>query len=110
MIHPCNFIFKKEISRVSNTANNKLNVVDVRKPWEWTADHIKGAVNIPLDYINDQMSNLEKDQTYHLHCLGGYRSIIAASILKSRGYHKLVDIAGGYNSIVETSIPRTVVA
>ncbi|MEQ9406049.1 MAG: MBL fold metallo-hydrolase [Cyclobacteriaceae bacterium] len=87
-----------------------LNVMDVRKPGEWQTDHIEGAMNLPLDYISEQMDKLDKDTTYHVHCLGGYRSIIAASILKSRGYHNLVDIAGGYKSIVATKIPREALA
>ncbi len=84
-----------------------LNVVDVRKPGEWEIDHIEGAENIPLDFINEQMNKYDHDKQYHLHCLGGYRSVIAASILKSRGYHNIVDIAGGYKDIVKTDIPRT---
>ncbi len=87
-----------------------LNVVDVRKPGEWATDHIEGAENIPLDYINGEMHRLDKDKTYHVHCLGGYRSIIAISILKSRGYHNMIDIAEGYRTILQTSIPRVVEA
>ncbi|MEP1096532.1 MAG: MBL fold metallo-hydrolase [Cyclobacteriaceae bacterium] len=92
----------------SDFESTDLNIVDVRKPGEWSADHIEGAENLPLDFINDQMEKLDKEKTYHVHCLGGYRSVIAISILKSRGYHKLVDIAEGYKAITETSIPRTI--
>ncbi len=88
---------------------DNLNVVDVRKPGEWAVDHIKDAINVPLDYLNEQLDKLDKNSTYHLHCQGGYRSIIAASILKSRGYHNLVDIAGGFKSVLNTAIPRTVI-
>jgi glyoxylase-like metal-dependent hydrolase (beta-lactamase superfamily II)/rhodanese-related sulfurtransferase len=84
-----------------------LNILDVRKPGEWALDHIENSENFPLDFINDEMNKLEKDKMYHLHCLGGYRSMIASSILKSRGYHKLIDIRGGYNDIVKTEIVRT---
>ncbi len=87
---------------------DNLNVVDVRKPGEWSSDHIEGATNLPLDYINDEMHKLDRKKTYHMHCLGGYRSIIAISILKSRGYHNLVDIAEGYRAIQQTTIPRVV--
>lgn len=90
--------------------NEPINVIDVRKPTEWEIDHVEGATNLPLDYISEQMEKLNKDTTYHLHCLGGYRSIIAASILKSRGYHHLMDVAGGYNAIAETDILRKVIA
>ncbi|MEP5611494.1 MAG: MBL fold metallo-hydrolase [Cyclobacteriaceae bacterium] len=88
--------------------NEDLNVLDVRKPGEWSIDHVEGAENVPLDFISDQMNKLDKAKTYHVHCLGGYRSVIAISILKSRGYHNLVDIAEGYKAITKTSIPRTV--
>lgn len=92
------------------TENEDVNVVDVRKPGEWFADHVDGAENLPLDFIsdNDQMDKIDKNKTYHVHCLGGYRSVIAISILKSRGYHKLIDIKEGYRAIAETSIPRVV--
>lgn len=87
-----------------------LNVVDVRKPTEWEIDHIVGAQNMPLDYISEQINQLDREETYHIHCLGGYRSIIAASILKSRGYHNLIDVAGGFRAIKETNVPRKVLA
>ena len=92
----------------SAVMSGDANIVDVRKPGEWSADHIAGAENTPLDFINDEMSKLDINKTYHVHCLGGYRSVIAISILKSRGYHKLIDIKEGYRAIVETSIPREV--
>jgi len=90
----------------ASLGNEDLNVLDVRKPGEWTVDHVEGAENVPLDFISDQMDKLDKDKTYHVHCLGGYRSVIAISILKSRGYHNLIDVAEGYKAITKTSIPR----
>lgn len=84
-----------------------LKVLDVRKPGEFSAEHVEDAISFPLDYINDHMDELNSESTYHVHCLGGYRSMIAASILKSRGYHKVVDVAGGYRAISETEVPRT---
>jgi len=84
-----------------------LTVLDVRKPSEFQSEHVEDAQNFPLDYINDNFDELDKNQTYHVHCAGGYRSMIAASILKSRGIHKLVDIAGGFKAISETDIPKT---
>jgi glyoxylase-like metal-dependent hydrolase (beta-lactamase superfamily II)/rhodanese-related sulfurtransferase len=84
-----------------------LNVVDVRKPSEFSAEHVEDAANHPLDYINEEMEKLEEDKTYHVHCAGGYRSMIAASILKSRGFHNLVDVAGGYKAISQTDISTT---
>ena len=85
----------------------ELNIMDVRKPGEYEAEHVEEAENIPLDYINDLMDKIDDNKTYHVHCAGGYRSVIAASILKSRGYHNLVDIAGGFKAISETSVPTT---
>jgi glyoxylase-like metal-dependent hydrolase (beta-lactamase superfamily II)/rhodanese-related sulfurtransferase len=84
-----------------------LNVLDVRKPSEFSAEHVEDANNLPLDYINENMEDIDRENEYHIHCAGGYRSMIAASILKSRGFHKVVDIAGGFASISKTSIPRT---
>lgn len=84
-----------------------LTVLDVRKPTEFQSEHVENAQNFPLDFINDNFDELDKDQTYHVHCAGGYRSVIAASIMKSRGIHNLVDIAGGFKAISETDIPRT---
>jgi hydroxyacylglutathione hydrolase len=89
-------------------ASQAINtVLDVRKPTEYLSQHVKGAVNMPLDYINKNMDKLDRSQSYHLHCLGGYRSMIMASILKARGFENLVDIAGGWRAIAETSAPVT---
>ena len=84
-----------------------LNIMDVRKPGEFDAEHIEDAENIPLDYLSEQMEKINPDKLYHVHCAGGYRSVIAASILKSRGIHNLIDIAGGYKDIKATDIPVT---
>ena len=84
-----------------------IHVMDVRKPGEFDAEHVEDAESIPLDYLSEQMDKVDPDKEYHIHCAGGYRSVIAASILKSRGFHKLVDIAGGYKDIKATDIPVT---
>lgn len=84
-----------------------VKVLDVRKPSEYQAEHVDGAENLPLDFINDQMGEVSKEQEYHLHCAGGYRSMIAASIFKARGFHQIVDISGGFKAIQETEIPTT---
>ena len=84
-----------------------LNVLDARKPNEYLSEHIVVASNFPLDYINENIETLDKNKTYHIHCAGGYRSIITSSILKARGFHNLVDIAGGFEAISETAIPKT---
>lgn len=84
-----------------------VNLVDVRKPGEYENEHVVNAMHYPLDYMNDNLNTLDKDTTYHIHCAGGYRSVIAISLLMQNGYTKLVDIAGGYGAIQNTSIPRT---
>lgn len=87
--------------------SGNLNVLDVRKPSEFSAEHVKDAQSFPLDFINNHMDELSKDTNYHIHCAGGYRSMIAASILKSRGFHQVVDVQGGYQAISQTDIPTT---
>ena len=84
-----------------------INILDVRKPSEYETEHVENAVNFPLDYINENMDEVDRDTEYHVHCLGGYRSMIAASILKSRGYHNVIDIAGGFREIEKTDLPLT---
>ena len=87
--------------------DGNAHVMDVRKPGEFEAEHVEGAESIPLDYISEQMDKVNPDKTYHVHCAGGYRSVIAASILKSRGFHNLIDVAGGYKDIKATDVPTT---
>lgn len=85
----------------------KVEVLDVRKPGEFEAEHVEDATSFPLDFINDHIGKLDADSEYFVHCAGGYRSVIAASILKSRGIHKLVDIAGGMSAIVDAGVKVT---
>ncbi|MEO9484614.1 MAG: MBL fold metallo-hydrolase [Ekhidna sp.] len=88
-------------------ADGNIHVMDVRKPGEFEGEHVEDAESIPLDYISEQMDKVDPDKTYHVHCAGGYRSVIAASILKSRGFHNLVDVAGGFKDIKATDVPVT---
>ncbi len=78
------------------------SIMDVRRPGEYSAEHIKDADNFPLDYLNDFMSDIDKNKEYFVHCAGGYRSVIACSILKSRGFDKIVNIEGGFKAIQES--------
>jgi len=87
-----------------NKFSDDIPVFDVRKPSEFSTSHVKGADNTPLDFINKHFTQFPKDKTFYIHCAGGYRSVIAASILKSRGIHNLVDIAGGFKMIQEVGI------
>jgi glyoxylase-like metal-dependent hydrolase (beta-lactamase superfamily II)/rhodanese-related sulfurtransferase len=77
-------------------------ILDVRKNSEHLSEHILGAVNAPLDYVNDSMLKAEKDKTWYVHCAGGYRSMIFASILKARGYDNLIDVSGGFKAIKDS--------
>jgi glyoxylase-like metal-dependent hydrolase (beta-lactamase superfamily II)/rhodanese-related sulfurtransferase len=82
-------------------------VFDVRKPGEYSAEHILDVPSTPLDFINDHLSEFPKEGNFYLHCAGGYRSMIAASILKARGYHNVIDIKGGFAAIKKTGIKTT---
>ncbi|MCX6200420.1 MAG: MBL fold metallo-hydrolase [Bacteroidetes bacterium] len=87
--------------------NNETNVIDVRRVNEFENEHVVEAENKPLDSINDWTNELLKDKKYFVHCAGGYRSMVAASILKARGFHNITEVAGGYGAIAKTSIPKT---
>ncbi|WP_424000937.1 MBL fold metallo-hydrolase [Maribacter sp. IgM3_T14_3] len=82
-------------------------VFDVRKESEYLSEHIIDAKNTPLDFLNDHLAEFPNKKTFYVHCAGGYRSMIASSILKSRGIHNLVDVKGGFKDIKEASIPVT---
>ena len=82
-------------------------IVDVRKQGEYLSEHVVDAVNVELDYFNDQMASVPQEGTFYVHCAGGYRSVIAASILKARGYHNMVDVAGGFKAIKEAGLNVT---
>ncbi|MEI7582225.1 MBL fold metallo-hydrolase [Runella sp.] len=79
--------------------NPTLAAFDVRKKSEYDSEHVIGVENLPLDFLNDNMAQINPDKTYYLHCAGGYRSMIAVSILKARGFNNLVDVAGGFAAI-----------
>lgn len=83
--------------------DENLVVVDVRKETEFGNGHVKDAVNIPLNEMMDpgSMANLEEHQNIYVHCAGGYRSVIAASLIKRQGIHNLRNVLGGWNKIKE---------
>jgi len=87
--------------------DKQAKVVDVRKISEFEAQHIENATLAPLAQINEHMAAFEEGKTNYIHCAGGYRSVIAASILKARGIHNIVNIAGGFKAIEQTAIPKT---
>ncbi|SRX55227.1 rhodanese-like domain-containing protein [Aequorivita sp. CIP111184] len=86
---------------------NDVPIFDVRNDGEFSNGHIPEAILTPLGFPNEHMKNFPKVEKFYLYCAGGYRSVIAASILKSRGIHNVVDVAGGFAAIKKTDIPIT---
>ena len=84
-----------------------MELLDVRKESEFSAQHLVGSVNFPLDFINRNMSQVNSDKKYYLYCNSGYRSVIAASILKARGIQEVVNITEGWQGLVKTDIAKT---
>lgn len=87
--------------------NAKPPVFDVRKENEYLSEHVVNAENTPLSNLNEFLAEFPKEENFYVHCQGGYRSIIAASILKSRGIHNFIDISGGFKAIATTDVPKT---
>lgn len=87
--------------------NANTHVLDVRKPGEYESEHLASSLTRPLDYINEWTKEIDPKETYYIHCAGGYRSMIAASILKARGAEHVIDIAGGYEAIKSTALERS---
>lgn len=88
---------------------DKTPVFDVRKPAEYASEHLQIAENTPLDFLNNYITEFPKKENFYVHCAGGYRSVIAASIIKARGFHNVVNVLGGYDAITTTTIERTAV-
>ncbi len=87
--------------------NERPLTIDVRKVSEFQSEHLVDAVNIPLNVLNNHLAEFPKDKPFILHCAGGYRSMIAASMLKQRGYDNFVDVIGGFADLKNTSVPKT---
>jgi glyoxylase-like metal-dependent hydrolase (beta-lactamase superfamily II)/rhodanese-related sulfurtransferase len=98
----------KEIDTILTVSVNELaeikdpTIVDIRKASEFSSEHIKDAINAPLDYINDSMKKIFAEKRQYIHCNTGYRSLTFISILQSRGYRNLVDVRGGFEEIKES--------
>lgn len=102
----------KEIDNIQSITVEKLaaihkqspsiNILDVRKHSEYESEHIVGAENLPLDFVNDAMAKIDRNNTYYVHCAGGYRSMIFNSILRARGFNNLIDVQGGMKAIRES--------
>jgi rhodanese-related sulfurtransferase len=105
----------KEIDHVKRISATELEnkhtenpiIIDVRKKSEFDSEHVLNAINLPLNQMNQRFAEIPQNQPFILHCAGGYRSMIAASILKSRGYHDFVDVEGGMSEILKTATPKT---
>jgi len=95
-ISPITLVHKMKLSDV--------NILDVRRKSEHDSEHVHGAINVPLDYINESMAKIDKNKKYYVHCAGGYRSMIFISILKARGYNNLIDITGGFKAMKESGL------
>jgi hydroxyacylglutathione hydrolase len=98
----------KEVDQIKSISADELaeltspNIIDARKKSEFDSEHLLDAENMPLDTINDNMASIDRNKTYHVHCAGGYRSMIFASILKARGFDNIIDVKGGYKALKET--------
>ncbi len=93
--------FAKEVNVKADT------VIDARRESEYRAEHVEESYNKPLDQINSWFAEMNLDKPFYLHCAGGYRSMIAASILKSRGVHNFKEIEGGFKAIAEAGVSKT---
>ncbi len=82
--------------------NPEIHIIDVRKKSEYDSEHIVGAENAPLDFVNETMKLVNPEKTYYVHCAGGYRSMSFASILKSRGFDNLINVDGGFKEIKDS--------
>jgi glyoxylase-like metal-dependent hydrolase (beta-lactamase superfamily II)/rhodanese-related sulfurtransferase len=82
--------------------NPEINILDVRKESEFKSEHILGAINSPLDYIDKSMSIIDPHKTYYVHCAGGYRAMAFVSILKAKGFTNLIDVNGNFKDIKDT--------
>lgn len=91
----------------ANEQGEANKVLDVRKVSEYQAEHLEDALNFPLSELNDHLAELPKEEPFYVHCAGGYRSVIAGSILKSRGIHNLINVEGGFKALKETSVKTT---
>lgn len=104
-IDTVNRITPEQFASEVNLENDK--VVDVRKESEYAAEHVDAAFSKPLAYINEWVKDINPQEHFYIHCAGGYRSMIAASILQARGYRNFTEVEGGFNAIKQTDVPKT---
>lgn len=100
-------ISAQELEKIA--ISKAVHIIDVRKPTEFLSERLEQAESFPLDTINNWLNHLDKNETKYLHCAGGYRSMIATSILRKEGYKNIIDVAEGANAIFNnTDLKRTV--
>lgn len=99
-------ISAKELEKIASS--KEVKIIDVRKPTEFLSERLEQAESFPLDEINKWLNKIDKNEPKYLHCAGGYRSMIATSILRKEGYHNIIDIEGGANAIFNnTTLKKT---
>jgi glyoxylase-like metal-dependent hydrolase (beta-lactamase superfamily II)/rhodanese-related sulfurtransferase len=104
-IDTVNRITSEQFSKEVKIGESKI--IDIRKETEYSAEHVEEAYNKPLASINEWIKDINPDTHFYLHCAGGYRSMIAASILQARGFRNFTEIEGGFNAIAKTNVPKT---
>ena len=97
-------MFAEEIQAELKAAHPPL-ILDIRNPREWSSKHIPGSVNIPLNHLQDRLAEIPLDRRIAVHCAGGYRSAIAASILHQRGVNNLIEMTGGLAAWESAKLP-----
>ncbi|WP_341214598.1 MBL fold metallo-hydrolase [uncultured Wocania sp.] len=96
-----------EFKQIEDDIQNDIPVFDVRKLDEFRSEHVVNAHHTSLSEINEHLAEYPENETFYVHCAGGYRSMIAASILKSRGMHNLIDVKGGFEAIKAAGVETT---
>jgi glyoxylase-like metal-dependent hydrolase (beta-lactamase superfamily II)/rhodanese-related sulfurtransferase len=96
-----------DIDELEKIYGDDLLIFDVRKKSEYDSEHLIGAENVPLNEINKHLAEFPKDKKFYLHCGSGYRSMLAASMLKQRGWENLADVRAGFDGIKESSLPKS---
>ncbi len=106
-ITPEQFALRLSSGQASEVKIGENKIIDVRKESEYAAEHIEEAYSKPLAYINDWVKDINPQEHFYLHCAGGYRSMMSASILQARGYRNFTEVEGGFNAIAKTNVPKT---
>lgn len=99
-------ISAEEFAKIADSDKN-INVLDVRNVGEYLSEHLVAATNHPLGSLAESMESLDMNGTYYIHCAGGYRSMAAAALLHADGFKNIIDVAGGFKALKETSVEKT---